>query len=100
MNNAFKQYVIFKWALLIIFAIFFYKVMASYVLGIFVWDFSPEFHGFSSRSISLAHSDFLANNSPFHYYFMIGFALVWMVGGLIGSKILIDRIHSQARRYN
>lgn len=100
MSDAFKQYVILKWALLIIFTIFFYKVVVSYALGIFVWDFSPELHGFSARSISIAHADFMANNSAFHYYFMIGFAFVWMVGGLAISKILINRIRSQARRFN
>ncbi|MGZ0787502.1 hypothetical protein ACXM5X_31665 [Pseudomonas saponiphila] len=100
MNSALRNYVIYKWALLIIFTIFFYKVMASYVLGIFVWDFSPELHGFSARALSIARNDFMANNSAFHYYFMIGFALVWMIGGLAGSKVLIDRIHSQARRFN
>lgn len=100
MNDAFRNYVIFKWALLIIFTIFFYKMAASYILGIFIWDFSPELHGFASRALSAAQADFRANNSAFHYYFMIGFAFVWLVGGLTGSKILINRIHSQARRFN
>ncbi|MBA1220049.1 hypothetical protein G7017_03910 [Pseudomonas fulva] len=99
MNNAFAHYVICKWTLLLIFTVFFYKMMVSYVLGIFIWDFSPELNGYSARAISIAHNDFLANNSAFHYYFMIGFAVVWMIGGLAISKILINRIRSQSRRF-
>ena len=94
MRDDFRNYVIFKWVMLILFTISFLKIVMMYTLGIFAWDFSYELSGFSSRALSIAQNNFRANNSVGQYYGIMIYSVGLFAVGVLGAKSLISKINA------
>lgn len=66
--------------------VFLYKFVLSNMLGIAVWDFSPELSGFSYKVTAIAQMNFRANHSYSHLIALYGFAITWGAVFFVGNE--------------
>lgn len=84
----------FKFVMLLLLILFIYKSTVSMILGVFVWDFTPELTGFSGNAYMQSKLAFRAYSGTFHLYFMYFCAAAWAITFVLGHKILVGRIRN------
>ena len=90
-----KNAAIFYGGMMLLMLLFLYKYVVGVVVGVFIWDFSPELSGFSFDAIAHAQAMFLKNKSPANlialYSFILAWGAVFFAGNEYFKKILRRR---------
>lgn len=81
-----KNAAMFYGGMMMLMLIFLYKYIVGMVIGVFIWDFSPELSGFSFAAVRHAQSMFLLNRSPANLIALYSFILAWGAVFFVGNE--------------
>lgn len=77
---------VFYGGMMLLMLLFIYKYIVGMVIGVFIWDFSPELSGFSFAAVRHAQSMFLLNRSPANLIALYSFILAWGAVFFVGNE--------------